>query len=58
VALPRLQFLDRESVANVQGLGSLPTVRLERRMGRLSTEVMERLKNALAFALDLYRACD
>ena len=32
VALPRVGFLDRDSVANVQGLGSLPTVRLERRL--------------------------
>src|SRR5512135_3429369 len=29
VVLPRLGFLDRDSVANVQGLGSLPKVRLE-----------------------------
>src|ERR1700686_3078013 len=35
VPLPRLPFLDRESVANVQGLGSLPTVRLERKIGIL-----------------------
>jgi mRNA interferase MazF len=56
VPLPQLPFLDRESVANVQGLGSLPTVRLERRIGRLSAEIMERLKDALVFALDLYRA--
>jgi len=55
VPLPRLPFLDRESVANVQGLGSLPAVRLERRVGRLSAEIMERLKDALAFAPDLYR---
>jgi len=53
VPLPRLPFLDRESVANVQGLGSLPTVRLERRIGRLSTGTMRQLKHALAFALDL-----
>ena len=53
VALSRLPFLDRASVANVQGLGSLPTVRLERRIGRLSGQVMEQLKEALAFALDL-----
>lgn len=53
VPLPRLPFLDRESVANVQGLGSLPTVRLERKIGRVSAEIMERLKDALAFALDL-----
>jgi mRNA interferase MazF len=56
VPLPRLPFLDRESVANVQGLGSLPTVRLDRRIGRLSAELMEHLKHALAFALDLERA--
>jgi mRNA interferase MazF len=56
VPLPRLPFLDRESVANVQGLGSLPTVRLERKIGRLSTGVMEQLKDALAFALDLKQA--
>ena len=55
VPLPRLPFLDRESVANVQGLGSLPTVRLERRIGRLSAEVMEHLKGAMAFALDIER---
>jgi mRNA interferase MazF len=53
VPLPRLPFLDRESVANVQGLGSLPTVRLERKIGKLPNNVMERLKDALAFALDL-----
>jgi mRNA interferase MazF len=53
VPLPRLPFLDRESVANVQGLGSLPIVRLERRIGRLSAEIVERVKHALAFALDL-----
>jgi mRNA-degrading endonuclease toxin of MazEF toxin-antitoxin module len=56
VPLPRLPFLDRESVANVQGLGSLPTVRLERRIVRLSAAVMEHLKDSLAFALDIERA--
>jgi mRNA-degrading endonuclease toxin of MazEF toxin-antitoxin module len=34
----------------------LPIVRLERRIGRLSAEVMDHLKDALAFALDLERA--
>ena len=53
VPLPRLPFLDRESVANVQGLGSLPNVRLERKLGTLSSGIMEQLKEALAFALDL-----
>ena len=58
VPLPRFPFLDRESVANVQGLGSLPTVRLERKIGRLSAEILERLKDVLAFALDLKRASE
>ena len=53
VALPRLGFLDRDSVANVQGLGSLPQVRLERKLGKLPDEVMTKIKRALAFALDL-----
>lgn len=58
VPLPRLPFLDRESVANVQGLGSLATVRLERKIGRLSNDMMVRLKDALAFALDLQRSSE
>jgi len=58
VPLPRLPFLDRESVANIQGLGSLPAVRLERKIGRLPAGIMERLKDALAFALDLERASE
>jgi mRNA interferase MazF len=53
VALPKLSFLDRDSVANVQGLGSLPRVRLERRLGKLSDDVMNKIKQALSFALDL-----
>ena len=52
VALPRLGFLDHDSVANVQGLGSLPKVRLERRLGKLPDEVMTKIKRALGFALD------
>ena len=58
VPLPRLPFLLRESVANVQGLGSLPIVRLERKIGKLPMEVVEQLKNALAFVLDLKRSSE
>lgn len=53
VPFPKLPFLDRDSVANVQGLGSLPVVRLERRLGKLPREVIVKIKSALAFALDL-----
>ncbi len=53
VVLPSLPFLDRDSVVNVQGLGSPPMVRFERKLGTLSEEVMGRIKHALSFALDL-----
>jgi mRNA interferase MazF len=49
-------FLDRESAANVQGLGSLPTVGLERRLGQLPDVVLNNIRLALAFALDLSHA--
>src|ERR1035441_9657793 len=49
VSLPRLPFLDRDSVANVQGLASIPTVRLERKLGKLPRDVMTKLQSALAF---------
>jgi mRNA interferase MazF len=53
VPLPRLSFLDRESVANVQGLGSIPAARLERKLGLLPKTVYSNLKTAMSFALDL-----
>ena len=53
VPIPRLPFLDRDSVANVQGLGSIPTVRLERRLGKIPNDVLTKLRIAPAFALDL-----
>jgi mRNA interferase MazF len=53
IAVPRLGFLDRDSVANVQGLGSLPVVRFERRLGKLPDDVMKTIKHAHTYALDL-----
>jgi len=53
VTLPQLHFLDRDSVANVQELGSAPIVRLERRLGTLPQAVLSEIKKALALALDL-----
>jgi mRNA interferase MazF len=53
VVLPQLRFLDRDSVVNVQGLGSIPGVRLERRLGKLPDNIMTQIKHALLFALDL-----
>lgn len=53
VAIPKLSFLDRESIANVQGLGAIPTARLERRLGRLPANTIADLKLALVFTLEL-----
>lgn len=53
VELPKLTFLAQGSVVNVQGLGSIPRVRLERKLGELPEEVMLKIKQALLFALDL-----
>jgi mRNA interferase MazF len=53
VKMPKLPFLRLDGVANVQGIGSLAVKRLERRLGVLPREVMERIKDALRYALDL-----
>ena len=53
VELPKLPFLRQGSVANVQGLGSVPVVRLERKLGKLPDEATLKIKQALIFALDL-----
>jgi mRNA interferase MazF len=40
-------------VVNLQGLGSIPTVRLERKLGQLPNEILLEIKQALIFTLDL-----
>jgi len=51
--LPKVRFLDHESVANVQGIGSLPNIRLERKIGKLPNEVLAKIKKAILFAMDI-----
>ncbi|QLE55504.1 type II toxin-antitoxin system PemK/MazF family toxin [Nostoc sp. TCL26-01] len=53
IELPTLAFLRQGSVANVQGIGSIPSMRLERKLGELSEETILKIKQALRFALDL-----
>lgn len=53
VMLPNARFLQRGSVANVQGIASLPTVRLDRRVGTLPAEALDEIKRAMAWALNL-----
>ena len=53
VDLPGTRFLRAGSVANVQGIASLPTVRLGRRIGTLPLESLNEIKRAIAWGLDL-----
>ena len=53
VEMPRLAFLNAMSVANMQGIASIPTIRLERKLGILSESTMVEIRRALSFALDL-----
>jgi mRNA interferase MazF len=53
VKLPKTRFLEKGSVANVQGIASSPTVRLGRRVGTLAAETLGEIKRAIAWALEL-----
>jgi len=48
VPLGHLSCLDRDSVANVQGIGSLPSIRFEKRIGVLPASDLQAIKSALA----------
>ncbi len=53
VPLGHLSWLEPESVANVQGIGSLPSVRFEKRLGVLPAQDLTAVKTALAKACAL-----
>ena len=53
IEIGRVNFLNEHSYANIQGLGSLPLVRLERFLGKLSPEFILKVKDGIRFALDL-----
>ncbi len=53
VALPKLPFLRELSFANVQGIGSVAAVRLERKIGAVPLTSLEAIRKALRFALEL-----
>jgi len=53
VAPGHLPFLDPESVANAQGVGSLPSIRFEKRLGALAAADLKAVKTALAKACAL-----
>ena len=47
IPLGHLRFLDPESVANVQAIGSLPSARFERRLGLVPEADLKKVKAAL-----------
>jgi mRNA interferase MazF len=53
VPLGHLSFLDKASVANVQAIGSLPSVRFEKRLGALPAAELQLIKKALVKACGL-----
>ena len=53
VPLGHLPFLDPESVANVQAIGSLPSVRFEKRIGSVPDTDLKKVKAALLRACAL-----
>jgi mRNA interferase MazF len=53
VSLGHLPFLDSDSVANVQGIGSLPSVRFEKRLGIVADGDLKKVKAALVKACAL-----
>ena len=56
VLLPKINFLNQESVANIQGIGSLPVIRLEHRLGKIPDEILTKIKKAILFAIDIDRS--
>lgn len=53
VPLSGYPFLGEGSFANVQGIGSVPLIRLQRKVGRLSEHTISEIRTAIRYALDL-----
>lgn len=53
IDLGHLRFLRESSVANVQGIGSMPAIRLQRKIGSVPAETLAKIKQAIRFAMEL-----
>jgi mRNA interferase MazF len=53
VDLGQLRFLDEPSYANVQGLGSIAPVRLQRFLGKIPPDLFTKVRAAISFAMEL-----
>jgi mRNA interferase MazF len=54
IPLGHLPWLANETVANVQGIGSMPPIRFEKKLGALSEADLLKIKRALIHACKLY----
>jgi mRNA interferase MazF len=57
VELPKLRFLTKDSTVNIQGIGSISTVRLERKLGEIPEATLQESKRVIVFALNLDQRC-
>lgn len=53
VDLGKLPFLPEQSAANVQGIGSIPDARFERKLGQIPASKLEAVKDALRYTFEL-----
>ena len=53
VLLPKVHFLEHQSVFNVQGIGSIPIARLERKLGTPPDQTLREIQQALLYLLDM-----
>ncbi len=53
VPLGHLRFLKPDSTANIQGIGSLPKTRFERKLGVLPPDDLEKIRAAMRAAFGL-----
>lgn len=54
IPLGHIPWLAKESVANIQGTGSLSPTRFEKKTGMLPKEDLDKVKRALAHACNLF----
>ena len=53
LGFPKVHFLEHQSVVNVQGIGSIPIARLERKLGTLPDQTLREIQQALLYLLDM-----
>ena len=53
VDLGKLPFLHQSSIANIQGIASIPMARLERKLGQVSSNMLDQVKDAIRYSLEL-----